>query len=382
MHKLTKLFLAYLTLATANQSYAMFDVSKWSFETKLGLGLTGLGISCLCINSARKWFLTPPLNYPKNYSINLMWINREVDVNQAHIYPSNNKNGYGKQFLTTILAWMKKNPENTVSVWFDSQLITKHAVENTQRCINQEVAKYKEKIAKIELKDIRNLTKVKKNPEVFSPEIPVYFRTDLLRAIIMDESIRQNKDSYFVYSDFDVKPLTKTQLFDKKTLENLNKYNFVMAHESNALKFENSFQIFTYNEKLLKAVKLMVINANISRAQSFIEDIKEKSEPGSIFSGPKAWRVHEIGFQENVFYSYPLMYTYFCQLQDSAMLTFRGSDKTYDKKRDGKELLNTNAKVLMAKSSALRHLANFPMPSKKVSLPASTSAFSELLKAQ
>lgn len=204
---------------------------------------------------------------PQHYSINLMWINRDVNVKQGYVYPSET-NG-GKQFLDTIVKWAEYNPESAVFLWFDSYLVSQNAVEKTQESINQQISQKNTKTAKVELKDIRLIRRIQKNAEIFCPEIPVYFRADLARAVIAENALEQDNSLYFVYTDFDVKPMRKAELFDDKTLATLHKSGFVMAHEANCLGFENSFQIFTHDEKLLKALKLMVIKANILRAESF-----------------------------------------------------------------------------------------------------------------
>lgn len=36
---------------------------------------------------------TTAVNYPKEYSINLMWINRQAYANQEYIYPATKENG-------------------------------------------------------------------------------------------------------------------------------------------------------------------------------------------------------------------------------------------------------------------------------------------------
>lgn len=322
-------------------------------------------------------------NYSKNYSINVMWINREAstDTEQRYIYPSNKDNSFGLQFLNTIVTWAKKNPGATVNVWFDSTFTTVEALENTLVLIKQEIARYQGAMAKIELKDIRLLKRVQKNPEVFSSEIPVFFRADLLRVVIAEESLRNDKNSCFIYTDFDAKPMTKSELFDTKTLHNLDTYGFVMAYNSNKLKFENSFQMFTYNETLFKAIKLMIIKANIQRVHNFLDDALEATDSKSVLNNKNVWKLHSIAFQENVFFSYPLMYIYFCQLKDLSTLMLPNSDKPYDKKRDGKEVLKIhNARFLMTRSNLISVLSKFPIPTKKVSLPPSNSAVNELLK--
>lgn len=310
------------------------------------------------------------INYPQQYSINLMWINRGLKADQKYIYPSGEDDG--KKFLNTIVAWAGKNPESIICLWFDSNTTTQEAVKNTQEAFNQEVAKFGKDIAKLELRDIRDLTIVKNNYDVFSSDIPVYLRADLLRAVLAEEILQQNKHSYFVYADFDVKPLSKTELFDTKTLENLKKYHFVMAHENNTLGFENSFQIFTYDENLLKAANVMLIEANLMRARSFLKQLRGGEGSHLVFSNPKTLKLHAAGNQQNIFYSYPLMYAYWAQLQNIEPLFLPHSDIPFDEKRDANKL-DEIAKVIMVRSSARDYVSRFPLPTKRVSIPPTTS---------
>lgn len=309
-------------------------------------------------------------DYPQ-YSINLIWINRKLQTSQTYIYPSEVEND--KKYFNTIITWAKKNPDSTIHLWFDSRTTQPEAVKNTQAAFNEEVAKFGKNIAKIELNNIRDLSIVKKNPDIFSENMPVYFRADLLRAVLAEEILRQNKTGCFVYTDFDVKPLTKAELFDKKTLENLKKYHFVMAKETNRLGFENSFQIFTYDETLLKAASTMLIEANLMRARSFLEELRH----GNFFAKDSmALKIYRAGHQENIFYSYPLMYAYWAQLQNKEPLFLPCADKPFDEKRDASKL-DEITQVIMLRSSAKDYIARFPIPTKQISIPPTTSFASE-----
>ncbi len=310
------------------------------------------------------------IDYPQQYSINLMWINRQLQKDQRYVYPSGGDDG--KKFLNTIVAWAQKNPTSIIHIWFDSSTTTQEAVKNTQEAFNREAAKFGKDVAKLELRDIRDLTVVRNNQDVFSSDIPVYLRADLLRAVLAEEILQQDKHFYFVYADFDVKPLSKTELFDTKTLENLKKYHFVMAHENNTLGFENSFQIFTYDENLLKAANIMLIEANLMRARSFLKQLKGGEGSHSVFSNPKTLKLYAAGHQENIFYSYPLMYAYWAQLQNIESLFLPHSDRPFDPKCDANKL-DEIARVIMVRSSARDYVSRFPLPTKRVSIPPTIS---------
>lgn len=339
----------------------------------------GMGIAHTVFNflTANRYITTPaPLNYPKHYSINVMWINKaHADTN--YIYPSRAENNFGKTYFDTIFSWAIKNPDASINIWFDSALTSESAIKTTQEYITQNAPVPDP--SQIVLKDIRSFKKVKQNQAIFSSDIPVYFRADLLRAIAAEEVLSHNQETCFVYCDFDVQPLSKDQLFDRTTLARLNKHHYVMAKENNKLGFENSLQIFTHDQSLLKALKHMVIDANIIRAYSFIDDMNEKNDSTSPLSDPHVWKVHEIGFQENVFYSYPFMHAHFNQMHNIGFpLLLPGQAEPYSEENQGKKTLNENAKFLMTHSTILQHLTNSPIPTKHVSIPESTSAYKEL----
>ncbi len=303
------------------------------------------------------------VSLPINYSIHLMWINKDNNQKQPYIYPSDKE-------YKALKQWSLANPEASLCLWYDSVMNHQPAIDNTRILINHEMEKNKNKIARIELRDIRELAYVKKYADVFSSQMPIYFRVDLLRAIIAYETIKQYPNIYFVYADLDVKPLNKTHIFDQETLKTLAKYKYVMAHENNRLGFENSFQIFTYEPALIKSMKEMLIKANILRAQNFLLDVQDKQKNRTPFNHDAVWQMHEKGFAQNVFYSYPMMHIYLCQLhKKDVALYLRDSNKPYDKKQRNK--LDENAQIIMAKSSTLSSLDKFPIPIKKVSMPES-----------
>lgn len=344
MKKFIAIIFAFMMIIKPSQMDAMSHFSKFSLRAKLSLGIIPCLLGYFYIKPyIQKRIEVPQITQPQHYSIQFQWIYKKNDMNQPYVYPSDTK--FGNQFSDTILAWAKKNPEcETINLWFDSAFVSKKAIENTQKFFDQENKYYNS--TKIKVCDIRQLATVKKHEKVFSKKIPVYFRKDLLSIVIAHEMVEQNHELYCVCIDFDIPAMTKKELFDKDTMHNLNKYNFVMAYEKNIVGFENSFQIITYNQELSRAIHNVLIEANIAKAQSFLEDSKEKMQPENIFNNPLTWKIHKVGFQENVFYSYPLMFTYLCQLQNKGKLLLPGATAPYNENNNEK-IADVHAKIMM-----------------------------------
>lgn len=364
--------------------HALPEPSKWPWYVQLGAAITVGTVAATGTKACRpllknliNHYKTPTLEYPKQYSINLMWINRDSCPDQPHIYPSNSKNNYGKQYVDTIIQWAKGNPESTINFWFDSSLVSEKTITATREQLEREATKHALSPSSINLKDVRSLQQATKTPEVFTPEIPVYWRTDFFRCVIIKEELEKKPNTCCIYTDFDMTPMAKRALFDKKSLKHLQEHKFVMAHEHNLLQFENSFQMSEYDEQLLKAMQDILIDGNVIRAHSFLQDRQERQQATSILNHPRVWKQHESHFQENVFYTYPLMYTYLAQLRGQSKLTFPGRVESYDPAKD-KDIFDAESRILMTMSSALAYITHCPLPTKKISTPPSTSKQREL----
>lgn len=69
-------------------------------------------------------------NYPQEYSVNLMWINKQTAPDQRYLYPSHQTNNFGLQFFNTILTWAKKNLRQRQS--FLKEMLGKPARHNNK----------------------------------------------------------------------------------------------------------------------------------------------------------------------------------------------------------------------------------------------------------
>ncbi len=253
-------------------------------------------------------YFCPPTNYPEKYSINLMWINQELDLAQHLIFPAKIASNLKQTTVQTILDWAVKNPTSRVNIWFDSQFTTKQAIKNTQNLLDQAIVKYP-KIAGIKLKDVRKLKIVQQHPEFFTGQIPLYFRVDLMRVIAIAQTLNKKHDLYFVYSDLDIKPLKTAQIFDGPSIKLLNQHHFVIAQANNTVGFENGFKIFKYDKNLINGLQVKIIEPCLLSAAKFLK------EPDMASNHEK--RAY---FQETVFRAYPDLFNYLAKTNNQPNL--------------------------------------------------------------
>jgi len=286
-------------------------------------------------NKALKSFLDP--DYIDldgvDYNLNLMWINKALKEEQKGIHPENDT------FIETIANWAKGNQRSVVNVWFDSALTSEQSVQYTQSLLDKRVDPSRTRVV---LKDIRSLQAVQDNSAIFSdPRMPVYFRADLARALVLDAMIQDNPSQYSIYSDLDIAPLAKYRLFDKNTLENLKKYGFVMA-KCKYHYIENGFQIMSNHQaNLIKAHKKAVLDVNIARAHNAINGTaclsdRDRNDGISPFNR----------IAQAVYGSYTPMFEYFYTLEDQGRCVLKYDNTDYDPDRDGLEAFGIQKKFV------------------------------------
>jgi hypothetical protein len=183
------------------------------------------------------------------YSLNFLWYySTQIDH---------------KASVQAISNWRRDNPETPINLWFDGQLDSPDALEGIEKLLNSNL---EDKAVKVRFRDVRELDLVKKNPKVFSTDIPFCFRKDLLRAITADYVLTKKETKYYVYSDFNVEPQIRKQLFDKRTLKFLDEYGFVISKGRGYLGFGNDFQILNgENSQLMKSHRQIVIDLNLGK---------------------------------------------------------------------------------------------------------------------
>ena len=132
-------------------------------------------------------------------------------------------------------------------------------------------------------------------------------------AVVQNQVLYKSPLGTPVYADLDIKPISKEELFDLKTLEYLKKFGIVMASYHGG--FENGFQITNkHNKDGIAAIQRALIDINIQRTHEALQ-YKRHISPKLIYD------------------SYEKMFHYLYHLQGLGTLTL--SDKCI--LDDGKE---------------------------------------------
>lgn len=247
-------------------------------------------------------------------SINLMWVNRRLNESQSYIHPSKNETELYNNFLKHIFRWAAVSQSSVINVWFDSALTTPQAVDATRGLIKAYVGQH-EGLTPIRLRDVREIQKVIQHPDVFSDKIPVFFRVDLLRPIVALHLLKERECSVFVYADLDMPPISKAELLDTDTMQKLQKYGMIMAHQvdnEDAYKsYENGFQIISdCKPNMLEAIECTIVELSIARAYKYLAG-------EFLGTGPRrsAESTMKGVFIESCYGSYSLTFEYFYHLE-------------------------------------------------------------------
>jgi hypothetical protein len=268
--------------------------------------------SCICSFS----ILATP-----NYNINLMWVNKEKNEEQKFFCSNTEEKNYEKACLNPIIDWLDKaDKASSLNIWYDSETTNKNAINKFIRDIKEKAEK---NLKKLHLMDLRELPDVKNNQDIFDMSMPIYFRVDLLRAIVADHLAKKADKEFVVYADLNIPSMDGDDLFDKETLVNLDKYGFVMAKNNAAdLKnnYENAFFIINANNKeLVHASRTMLIDANIERGKEFLKRGYTKQGESERLGGRALCKSI---FNEIIYISYKTMFAYYLYLQMALEIVF------------------------------------------------------------
>lgn len=176
-----------------------------------------------------------------------------------------------KSFTYRISKWADINPGAQINLWYDSALVTQQAQQKTfemMRGISESRG------VNLTLRDIRQLSNI--GGEIgnsLHPGTQVYYRVDILKALIADHMISSEDSSkYCVVSDVDVQPMSPQQMLDQRTVEYLSSTGYVFNRVSLLGNFENSFFIFNKENENLKKVHYKTI---IKRTAANITSLRQ-----------------------------------------------------------------------------------------------------------
>jgi hypothetical protein len=203
----------------------------------------------------------------KRYSVNLMWIFNVQDAEARFIFPGSEADVREKLILK-LAEWAEKNPDATeINFFYDSGLCSAEAIRDT-RTLFEDIDKSASD--RVTFRDIRALTLVKEYPEIFDPCIPVYYRTDLARAIAAREDIKNNRVDTFVFSAVRLPARKRDEVFTLEAQGIIHTKGLGLIRTSSvsgSLCLENGFFILSNSfETMLHAHEHCIVNAGINRA--------------------------------------------------------------------------------------------------------------------
>lgn len=142
------------------------------------------------------------------------------------------------------------HPNSRIIVWYDNA--SEEAVRNSGAMLAEKG------LGNVTFIDVQTLHSVS---EIYlllgHRKIPVYYKVDLYKLMITREMLQQKPNELFVFSDFDLHPLTQEQLFDQETKEKIRKFNLVFTSKGHR-GFENSFHIMKYDADLVESLKYII----------------------------------------------------------------------------------------------------------------------------
>ncbi len=205
-----------------------------------------------------------------SYSINLLWINSKKAPYQQYIYPTKTLKELNTKLHMPAVKWAKANPAADVSIWYDSSLYDSQTIANTKEALAKLASQ--QGCRNVKLQDIRDISIVKDNPDLFADGMPLYLRIDLLKMILCLHSLTQESKDAAIFSDLEVGDLrqdgqrmNKAELFDKESVSKLQKVGVLVNKGS--ITYENQYIQVINNEHIILALKY-AINACIIRVST------------------------------------------------------------------------------------------------------------------
>ena len=161
-----------------------------------------------------------------------MWVNSQKIESSVTIAANLDATNFNCQLIQPVIKWAKANPEAKVYLWYDSAHTTKQAIEDSKSILDE--ALRREEISNAELKDVREIPCVMNNLDTFTQAIPIYFRVDLLKLIILLDSIEREGFDSAVFSDLevgDMRPtggrMNKHELFNQNVCNDFERIGFI-----------------------------------------------------------------------------------------------------------------------------------------------------------
>ena len=249
---------------------------------------------------------------PRNVSINLMWVNKEIAPENKFIGGKIKREN--KPFEAVIpeqvAKWMVLNPESDVVLWYDSMMCTELQSTNTYGFIQNLLKGMKRRyptlplsLDKFSMKDLRTLQLVKRYSEAFTNYVPIYTRVNAFRLIAAIEynelNVIRKVNSAFIYADYTVNPHSYKEVYPGMSEDGFIGIKSRLQQSSG---FENSFMIIGNQNKYT----LGVLKDLVAFTSKRINDELLEMEPEVMINDKKSSQSffdnRILGFNESFLY--------------------------------------------------------------------------------
>lgn len=211
------------------------------------------------------------------YSLNFLWLSAEI-VDKRDLLTGSDKAQFERNLITPLLDWQKKIPQTMINYWYDGTMVKNESIQHSKDYlqysgINTNFVRFR---------NIRDIKTIQNNAELFTTNIPIYFKIDLTKAVIADSILTIDKIPYVATIDNDVAAITKEQLFDQRTLDATIKYGYIFG--TAFTQEENSF-ILLHNSlsfDIAAIHKKEVLDASISIAKDKLRS-RQEIEPQLVY---------------------------------------------------------------------------------------------------
>lgn len=203
-----------------------------------------------------------------SYSINLLCINRELDISQQYFC----KEKYFNDVLVAATKWSMAHPQASVNIWYDALLSSPESIKNSKRAWEERTLRTE--VRNVKFRDIREIKAVSRNQDLFSEQMGLWYRIDLLKLIICLHGFLEDHKDSVIFTDADVLGTTlnanrmyKEHLFSPVNTKKLQVAGMLKGGD------ENQFLQFVADKNMIRALRL-TINVNLMRG-AFVLNIPE-----------------------------------------------------------------------------------------------------------
>lgn len=198
------------------------------------------------------------------YTINLIWINKKKHDSTLFVFPSN--------FLDNVKKWADWNTSADVIVWFHSALCTAAQIERTNKELASHENLYLQDLDGIasdaflyaKSKAISKSASSNLKARFRDPIVPVYWKADLSRCLVLTKVATRYPDRYHCYSDLDLEPYNIECAFrnSPQYVHRLKMCGALFCHSNKtSLGLENAFMILSGSAfSLIDAVRLVMLD--------------------------------------------------------------------------------------------------------------------------